>query len=58
VQLSKPARPEEKKRLKYLSDRVESLLQLARIGEALLSAVLSGQRIDPTPIRSFFEDEE
>jgi len=58
AQLSRPARPEEKKRLKYLTDRVESLLQLARIGEALLSAVLAGQRIDPRPIRSFLEDDE
>jgi HTH-type transcriptional regulator, glycine betaine synthesis regulator len=56
--LAKPARPEDKKRLKDLSDRVESLLQLARIGEALLSAVLAGQRIDPGPIKSFLEDDE
>jgi DNA-binding transcriptional regulator GbsR (MarR family) len=56
--MAKAGRPEEKKRLKLLSDRVESLLQLARIGEALLGAVLAGQRIDTGPIKSFSEDDD
>jgi HTH-type transcriptional regulator, glycine betaine synthesis regulator len=48
------ARPDEKKRMKFIQDRLQSLLGLARIGEALLSSIVEGQRIDPTPIKTFF----
>ena len=47
------ARPEDKKRLRFVSERLESLLSLARMGEVLLGSVLAGQRIDPTPIKTF-----
>jgi DNA-binding transcriptional regulator GbsR (MarR family) len=43
----------DKKRTKLLTERIESLLQLARVGEALLSAVLDGRTIDLGPIRQF-----
>lgn len=52
-QAAKTARPEEKKHLRFVIERLQGLLGLARIGEALLSSILSGQRIDPTPIRTF-----
>ena len=48
------ARPEEKKRLKFIQERLQSLLGLARLGQALLSSIVDGQRIDPTPIKTFF----
>jgi DNA-binding transcriptional regulator GbsR (MarR family) len=51
--MQRGARPDEKKHLKFVTERMQSLLGLARIGEALLTSVLSGQRIDPTPIRTF-----
>jgi HTH-type transcriptional regulator, glycine betaine synthesis regulator len=38
---------------KLLGERVESLLQLARLGEKLLAAVLEGKKIDLSPIRAF-----
>jgi DNA-binding transcriptional regulator GbsR (MarR family) len=44
---------DEKKRLKFLAERIESLLQLARLGEMLLAAVLDGKKIDITPLMSF-----
>jgi DNA-binding transcriptional regulator GbsR (MarR family) len=43
----------DKKRVKLLAERIDSLLQLARVGEALLSAVLDGRKIDLGPIREF-----
>jgi HTH-type transcriptional regulator, glycine betaine synthesis regulator len=48
------ARPEEKKRLKFMQERLQSLLGLARLGQSLLSSIVDGQRIDPTPIKTFF----
>jgi DNA-binding transcriptional regulator GbsR (MarR family) len=44
---------EEKKRLRFLAERIESLLQLARLGEMLLAAVLDGKKIDLTPLVTF-----
>lgn len=44
---------EDKKRLKFLTERIESLLHLARLGEMLLAAVLDGKKIDITPLMSF-----
>jgi len=43
----------DKKRVKVLVDKIESLLALARVGDALLSAVLDGRKIDLGPIREF-----
>jgi DNA-binding transcriptional regulator GbsR (MarR family) len=41
------------KAAKLVVDRIDSLLSLARIGEALLAALLEGKKIDPAPIMSF-----
>lgn len=45
------ASPEEKARIRFISNRVAALLGLAQIGESLLSAILAGNPIDPTGIR-------
>jgi len=44
---------EERKRAKFVTERIESLLQLARLGEMLLAAVLDGKKIDISPLVSF-----
>jgi HTH-type transcriptional regulator, glycine betaine synthesis regulator len=54
----KTAKPDDKKRLKFASERLELLLGLARMGETLISAIIEGERIDPAPIRKFFSKEE
>jgi len=41
------------RREKLLVERIESLLQLARLGEMLLAAILDGKKIDVSPIRFF-----
>lgn len=48
------ARADEKRRLAFARDRVESLLGLARIGEGMLEAILAGRRVDASPIARFF----
>jgi DNA-binding transcriptional regulator GbsR (MarR family) len=53
----KAARPEEKKRLKFASERLEILLGLARVGESLIKAVVAGERVDPTPFQRLFSGE-
>src|SRR5262249_33989110 len=47
------ARGDDKKRARFVIERVESLLQLARLGEMLLSAILDGKKIDISPLVSF-----
>jgi hypothetical protein len=37
----------------HIAERIASLLTLARVGETLLTALLDGKKIDPTPIRTF-----
>ena len=49
------ASPDEKKHLKFVEERVRTLLTLSRIGEGLLTMLLAGQSIDIAPMRSFFE---
>src|SRR5215475_6119580 len=44
---------DERKRLRFVAERIESLLQLARLGEMLLAAVLDGKKIDLTPLVQF-----
>jgi HTH-type transcriptional regulator, glycine betaine synthesis regulator len=44
---------DEKRRLRFVAERIESLLQLARLGEMLLAAVLDGKKIDLTPLVTF-----
>jgi len=51
------ATPEQKKRLKFIEGRLDSLLTLARVGEGLINMLLSGQRVDAEPIKKLFEDE-
>jgi DNA-binding transcriptional regulator GbsR (MarR family) len=46
--------PEEKKHLRFVAERIESILGLARVGEMLLGAILDGRKIDPKPIMAFF----
>lgn len=53
-QLARSGKPDDRKRVKFATDRLDSLLGLARVGEALLSGILAGHRIDPTPITKFF----
>lgn len=58
VSASRTAASEQKKRLRFVIDRIDSLLNLARLGEMILSALLAGQKVDPTPIARFFESKE
>ena len=44
----------DRKRNRFVGERIEALLNLARLGEALLAAILEGQKIDVTPLRTFF----
>ena len=48
------ARGDERGRAQFVIDRVEGLLTLSRIGERLLSSILSGDSVDATPIKNFF----
>jgi DNA-binding transcriptional regulator GbsR (MarR family) len=42
----------DRKRVRFLAERIESLMQVARVGEALLSAILDGRKIDLGQIRA------
>lgn len=48
------AKPEDRKRLKFASERLELLLGLARVGESLIEAIVAGDRIDPAPLIKLF----
>ena len=39
----------------FKRERLEQLLKLARIGEQLLSALVAGQAVDPSPLRKLAE---
>jgi HTH-type transcriptional regulator, glycine betaine synthesis regulator len=43
----------DRRRAKFIGERLEALLNLARVGESLLAAILEGKKIDPTPIMTF-----
>jgi DNA-binding transcriptional regulator GbsR (MarR family) len=47
------AAPADAARAQFVIDRVQGLLTLARIGDSLLRAMLSGEAIDATPLKSF-----
>ena len=47
--------PIDRRRVKFIEERLRLLLTLARIGEGLLNMLLAGQPIDTRPVRSFFE---
>lgn len=49
---------EQHARLQLVISRITGLLSLARTGERLLKAILSGQSIDASPIRLFSERED
>lgn len=49
---------EDKRLLKFIEGRIQSLLTLSRIGESLLSLLVAGAPIDPKPIKAMFEPEE
>jgi DNA-binding transcriptional regulator GbsR (MarR family) len=53
AQIHKRATGPRRQELKFTLDRISQLLILARLGETLLGGILSGDRIDPGPIRSF-----
>lgn len=52
------ATPEEKRRLRFVERRLQTLLTLARVGEGLLNLLASGEPIDPQPLKRLFEGEE
>ncbi|HLU65766.1 MAG TPA: hypothetical protein VKZ63_05795 [Kofleriaceae bacterium] len=54
----KTAGLEEVNRLDFALGRVRSLLDLARIGERLLGAVLAGEPVDAGPLVAFRKDDE
>ena len=54
-QARQKAASDEKKRLKFIEGRLSSLLTLSRIGENLLNMLVSGEPIDPQPIKSLFD---
>jgi hypothetical protein len=43
-------------RIDFALGRIRSLLDLARVGEKLLGAVLAGQPVDAGPLASFARD--
>lgn len=43
----------ELREIDFASERIESLLELARIGEKLLRAMLSGESVDASPLVAF-----
>jgi DNA-binding transcriptional regulator GbsR (MarR family) len=51
------ASADEKKRLKFIEGRLQSLLNLSRIGEGLIQMLLSGESV-AQPIKSMFEPDE
>jgi DNA-binding transcriptional regulator GbsR (MarR family) len=53
AEAQKGARPEERKRLRFIADRIHTLLGLARGAETLLASILEGKRVDATPIKDF-----
>jgi len=48
----------EQRRLRFVLDRVEGLLAIARIGDNLLRAILSGESVSALPLKQFALDDE
>jgi DNA-binding transcriptional regulator GbsR (MarR family) len=46
---------DEKRRLKFVESRIESLLSLSRIAASLIGMLASGEAIDPRPLKKLFE---
>ncbi len=49
------AAAEEKKRLKFIESRLNNLLTLSRVGETLIGLLISGEKVDPLPLKRLFE---
>ena len=49
---------EQGRRLAFARDRVSQLRGLARVGETLVSALVSGSRVDTKPLREFDEGDD
>jgi DNA-binding transcriptional regulator GbsR (MarR family) len=47
---------EQKKRLKFIEGRLDSLLTVARVGEGLINMLLAGHSIDVDPIKKLFDE--
>jgi DNA-binding transcriptional regulator GbsR (MarR family) len=45
----------EKRRLKFAEARLKALLSLSRMGESLLSMLVSGEAVDPQPLKQLFD---
>ena len=45
----------EKRRLKFAETRLKALLSLSRMGESLLSMLVSGEAVDPQPLKRLFD---
>lgn len=62
LKLIAQARPraaaDEKKRLKFIESRLSNLLTLSRIGETLIGLLVSGEKVDPQPLKTLFERED
>jgi DNA-binding transcriptional regulator GbsR (MarR family) len=52
------ASADQKKRLKFIENRLDSLLTVARVGEGLLNMLLAGQRVDVEPMKKLFQEDE
>jgi DNA-binding transcriptional regulator GbsR (MarR family) len=46
---------DQRKRLKFIEGRLDSLLTVARVGEGLLNMLLAGHSVDVDPIKKLFE---
>jgi HTH-type transcriptional regulator, glycine betaine synthesis regulator len=57
LRLDRATDEDQRSRLQLVIDRIDGLLSLARTGERLLKAILSGQSIDASPLRTFGDHE-
>lgn len=46
---------DDKRRLKFAEARLKALLSLSRMGESLLSMLVSGEPVDPKPLKKLFD---
>lgn len=52
------ASPAEVEGIEFARERIDGLIELARIGERLLDAILAGESVDALPLVSFEESDE
>ncbi len=53
---SSPAARGESQELDFKRERLRELGRLAKLGETLLTALVAGKTVDPTPILKVYED--